>query len=187
MTDESLEARRRALRDRFLAALSPEQRRALLGDNEAAVRREALSTVSGIRDDRVLDKLLELDIGRETLAALSLYPLVAMAWADGKVDRPERDVVLRAAEGFGMQPDELSYQLLDGWLAEAPDPELLTAWKRYVRGLADGLGDEWKQVLEDEILRLAEQVAAATGGFLALDKISSREYAVLRELRETFA
>ena len=60
-------------------------------------RMESLAEVSGITDVEVLEKLVGLGVRSETLTALSLYPLVAVAWADGHVDRHERETVLQGA------------------------------------------------------------------------------------------
>ena len=48
--------------------------------------KEALKQVSGIDNDVVLDKLVELQVRPEVVASLSLVPLVAVAWADGYAD-----------------------------------------------------------------------------------------------------
>jgi hypothetical protein len=42
----------------------------------------ALAEVAGIHDDHVLQKLVELDVNPEMVAAIALVPLVAVAWAD---------------------------------------------------------------------------------------------------------
>jgi hypothetical protein len=57
-----------------------------------------LAEVSGIEDVEALERLAPLGVGGESLAALTLYPLVAVAWADGKVDRHEREAVQRGAK-----------------------------------------------------------------------------------------
>jgi hypothetical protein len=56
---------------------------------------------SGITDDALLDKLVALNLHGETLAALSLDPLVMVAWADGHIDKGERIALLSAASGGG--------------------------------------------------------------------------------------
>jgi len=148
---------------------------------------ESLAGVSGIEDVAVLEKLVVLGIGHEALAALTLYPLVAVAWADGRVDRKERQTVLAAALECGLEPDGVSYHLLEDWLAHPPDTLLLGAWQGFVQELSRRVTPEWRATFAREILSRARAVANATGGFLALDKTSSREQTVLNELRAAFA
>lgn len=147
---------------------------------------ETLAEVSGITDVPLLEKLVVLGIGSETLAALTLYPLVAVAWADGKVDRHERGTVLKAAEECGLTRASVSHELLADWLEHEPDALLLTAWKGFVAELSGQLTVEWRTIFEREILARARAVANASGGFLALDKTSGVEERVLNELMEAF-
>ena len=68
-------------------------------------RRAALREVVLIQDEDYLHHLMELGIRPSTVLALSLVPLMAVAWADGKLDDRERDAVLKAAETRGVAPD----------------------------------------------------------------------------------
>jgi tellurite resistance protein len=134
----------------------------------------------------VLEKLVALGVRSETLAALTLYPLVAVAWADGKVDRHERDAVLRAARECGLKPEGISYDLLASWLDQQPDAVLLAAWTSLVREICRQAEPEWRVIFAQELLTRAGAVADASGGFLALDKTSDEEQVVLDQLRAAF-
>ena len=147
---------------------------------------QTLAEVSGIEDVEVLEKLVLLGIRSETLAALTLYPLLAVAWADGVVDRHERDAVLRGAEECGVEPGSVAHDLIRGWLTERPDTLLLGAWRGFARELASRVTPEWRVVFARELLARAQAVADASGGFLALDKTSSVERRVLDTLRSAF-
>lgn len=97
MSDEFLGDCRQALENEFFQkkneALLQELRRA----HETEERREALQAVSGIQSLELIEALLELDIGPDTFAALTLLPLVLVSWADGVVGGKERDAILKAA------------------------------------------------------------------------------------------
>ena len=147
---------------------------------------ESLAKISGIADIELLEKLVVLGIDQETLAALTLYPLVAVAWADGVVDRRERETVLKAAVECGLERGGVSHDLLEDWLEHAPEPLLLRAWQGFVRELAQQVTPDFRATFERELLRRARAVANATGGFLALDKTSSSEQRVLEQLRKSF-
>ena len=147
---------------------------------------ETLAEVSGIEDVEVLEKLVLLGIRSETLAALTLYPLVAVAWADGDVDRHEQEAVLRGAEECGVAPGSVAFDLIAGWLDEQPDALLLGAWRALVGELVLRVTPEWRVVFAREFLARAHAVADASGGFLALDKTSGVEQQLLDELRGAF-
>ena len=139
-------------------------------EGERSRQMEALAEASGIRDVALLEHLVLMGIRGETLAALTLYPLVAVAWADGRIDRRERQSVLDAADHCGLKPDSDSYQLLVDWLDRSPpDDLLLTAWKGVVSELCAEMDDEAKGRFREQIFARTRAVANASGGFLALD------------------
>jgi hypothetical protein len=151
-------------------------------------RRAQLSQVSGIRDEAALDRLIELNIDAETLAAMALVPLVAVAWADGEVQPQEREVILAAAKKSGLPPKDGRYPLLEHWLKKHPGPEMVEAWKHYIVGLCEQLTPPEIEKLKHELLDLAGEVARATGGFLGLgSKISPAERALLDDLARAFS
>jgi len=151
-------------------------------------RREQLAKVSGIRDEAVLDRLIELDIGPESLAALEVVPLVFVAWADGQVQAEEREVIVSLAKAAGIQPQDGRYPLLEHWLKKRPGREMLDAWEHYVKGLCSQLKPQEVDNLQREVLDRARRVAQAVGGFFGFgDKLSPAERSMLSQLEKAFA
>jgi hypothetical protein len=149
--------------------------------------RQALAHASGIRDQKVLDRLVELGVKPESVAPLALVPIVEVAWADGALDEKERKAVLKAAEARGISAGDLEHQLLEHWLDRRPEPHLLEAWEHYVTGLLPELAAEQQRALRRELIEQARSVAEASGGFLGLgNKVSSEEAAMLKRLEAAF-
>jgi hypothetical protein len=146
-----------------------------------------LAEVAGIRDDHVLQKLVDLEVGPETVAAIALVPLVEMAWADGTLDAKERQAVLAAADAQGIVSGSVESALLASWLSQRPEPKLIEAWQHYVRGLCGMMDEAERQGLKRDILERARTVATASGGFLGIGKISDAEQEMLEKLEATFA
>jgi hypothetical protein len=187
MSDEFLGDRKKALEESFFARENEKLRRELIKKETMRAKREVLAEVSGVSDAAVLDHLITLDIGSDTLAALSLVPLVEVAWADGNVDDDERGAILNAAESMGLGQQGEAGKLLDSWLAEQPGSEMLTAWKEYVAALCETLDVDEKARLKQDLLGRARSVAEAAGGFLGLgNKVSKSEQAKLDELDKAF-
>ena len=90
--------------------------------------KQALQKVSGITDEKVLDKLVALNVRPETLASLAMVPLVEIAWADGSIADEEREAILKAAAQNGFAKGSIDYALIEGWLARRPPA-------RHARGL----------------------------------------------------
>src|SRR5512134_3789674 len=132
MPTEGMKERGKALEEAFFKKQHEKQLAKIRLQQEQEEARESLAAASGITDDAaLLDRLAALGIRAETLAALTLIPLVEVAWADGKMDARERDAILRGAESSGIQPGSPSYGLLEIWTQDRPAPELLESWRKY--------------------------------------------------------
>jgi len=148
--------------------------------------KEVLGTVSGITNDAILERLVNLSVRPETLAALALVPLIAVVWGDGEVDEKERTMVLAHARCQGIALGSVEYELLERWLTHRPEASLLRAWQHYVHGLCECLSPTERDALKEELMRNVRKAAEASGGFLGMGKISSQEEQVLAKLESTF-
>jgi len=185
---EILRDRGQSLEDEFFRR-EDQRLRAKLNDLKTVeATREALAKASGITRPEVLDKLLSLGIKAETVAALSIVPLVEVAWADGSIDAKERRAILDRARDSGLAPGSTAQALLEAWLERRPEPKLLEAWTHMVRGLRDQLGPEEAARLQTSLLDQARAVASASGGVLGMGaKVSGAEAAMLARLQAAFA
>lgn len=180
--------RRRGLEDAFFAEQDAVLRRKLGEGDSARTRKDAFRAASGIHDEAVLDRLMAMGFGADEFAALSLVPCVVVAWADGGIDAKERAAALQAAGAAGVVPGGAAAQMLDGWLARKPGPELLAAWKGYVAALLPTLDDAARQSLRTDLLERARAVAAASGGFMGVGRaVSGAEQAALQDLEKALA
>ncbi len=187
MSDEFLGDRKKALEESFFAKENARLLQRLREDQAKKAAKQGLVETSGIADSEVLDKLVELDIGPDTWAALSLAPLVEVAWANGKVEDKERKAVLSAAEANGIAVGSPSHELLESWLRNRPDGRLLTAWGETIVAMSAKLDDADRERLKQEILGRARAVAEAAGGFLGItNKVSPEEGVVLKQLEKSF-
>ncbi len=178
--------RRKALEEAFFARQERELVEKFRRQAAETERRDALAEASGISDPATLDRLLALEIGPETLAALTLAPLVAVAWADRSVETPERAAVSEAAEAVGVAPGSPAAELLEGWLSKRPGPELMETWKAYVGALTGGLDEAGRRKLGEDLLSRARRVAESAGGFFGVGSVSQAERQVLDELEKAF-
>jgi hypothetical protein len=151
-----------------------------------AETKEALSSVSGITDDAILSRLVELNVKPETVAALAAVPLVEVAWADGKIESAEREAVLKHANKMGIAPGSVEGELLERWLTHRPESSLLTAWQTCLKGLCESLSSEERVFFREELLHATKATAEAAGGFLGLGQISTSEKRVLESLAGSF-
>ena len=184
MDPEFLGDRRKALEESFFSKENEKLRRALRQKEAEKEKEHALSEVSGITDETVLRHLVALNIEADTLTALTMVPLVQVAWADGDVDEKERAAILEAAGKVGVEEGSPGADLLNEWLKFKPDREVLQVWKEYVGALSRTLPAEESVALRAALLTLSRAVARASGGVLGFgSKVSKAEQAVLDELQ----
>jgi hypothetical protein len=150
-------------------------------------KRKALQAVVKVKDPAIIEHLLEMGVGPESILALSLVPLAAVSWADGALDDKERKAILNAASERGVKPGSANYTMLEVWLKEKPGPALMDAWKKYARGIYDQLTEEERVLMRVSIVGRAREVAEAAGGLLGVASISPKERAVLDELEKVLS
>lgn len=186
MTEDFMGDRKRAMEESFFRQADAELVRKLKEKDARKARLQTLAEISGIENEDVLHRLVELNISSETLAALTLIPLVEVAWADGSLHEKERSAVLRAAEQQGIEEGHPAHDLLENWLKHAPEKDVLKTWKAYIGELAKRMSEREKEELRSQIVSRARRIAGAAGGFLGMNKISDREEAVLKDLESAF-
>lgn len=182
----SFEERGKALEDAFFAKKNRELLEKVKQDLDVKTQRAALKEATGITEDDMLDRLIATGVYAESLAALTIAPLVLVAWADGTIDTKEHEAVASAAEKAGIKAGSMAFQLLQGWLAEKPDESLAETWILYTKTMCEKLQAGDKVKLSEQILGRCKSVAESAGGFLGLGSISAKEQAVLDNLAAAF-
>lgn len=183
MSGSAWDDRRRALEESFFHNRNLQLLDKLREEMATKEQKEALAATSGITDDAVLDQLVAANISAETLAAVSLVPVVLVAWADGNMADKERAAILDASAKEGIQAASVARQLLETWLDESPDSQTLAAaWKAYTSLVLEHLSDAAKASLRNTTTQRARRVAEAAGGVLGLNAVSKTEQDVLDDL-----
>ena len=171
-----------ALENSFFAKENARLLEKLKKKDAEAAKRQAFKELANIDSDELIDALVELEITPGAMAALSVVPLVAVAWADGEIQAKERGAILKAAENGGIEIGSANHELLESWLSHKPGPDLLATWKHYAQELEARLDTVIGNELKERLMTRTTNIAKAAGGFLGLGAISKAEQAVLDEL-----
>ncbi len=149
--------------------------------------KDEIGKILGIDDEEVIQVIIDLDMNVATLNALSLTPLVEVAWADGHMDPNEREAILKAAQENNIEKGSDSYNLLSDWLDKKPDDRLFEVWEEYIGAFCAEMKAGNRSCLQVGIIEKAWKVADAAGGFMGLtSKISKAEKKVLERLEAAF-
>jgi hypothetical protein len=186
MSDDFLSPRRKALEESFFRRRDAEllEQMKQQASKDSAI--EALAAASGIEDESLLNRLVDLELSADTVAALSLVPLVQVAWADGNLEAKEREAIVAAAVESGIKKDSSSYRMLSQWLATKPEDDLATAWNDYVGELIEAMSSDEVTALRDGLVARAQKVAESAGGILGIGKVSDAETKAIDALRAAF-
>jgi hypothetical protein len=130
---------------------------------QAKVDKDSIRKATGVTDEQLLDRLVEIQLNGEMMRAFELYPLVEIAWADGNLSDSEARSVLAAGEKRGLTPGSTGYQRLLDRLHEGPDPELRKVWFMYAEELRKILSPDELKKFRDDLLERARGIVAATG------------------------
>lgn len=186
MSSDYLEDRRKSLEEEFFHKESQKDLEKLREKLAKQTSKEELKKASGMEDDAVLDRLVELGIRADTVVALSLVPLIKVAWADGEIQDREREAIMHGAEGKGIDKDSTAAELLKKWLHKKPDESLFTAWAAYIKTLCAELTSEQTTILKTQVTRFARVIAESAGGFLGIGRISNEEKEALAWIEQIF-
>ena len=180
---EMLSERGKALENEFFHRVDKNLLERIRQQEMQHVVRDQICGATGVSDPSLLEEFVQLGLRAESILALSLMPMVHVAWADGKVSAKERAAILQAAEQAGCTTGSPGHDLLTSWLSvDALEPTLFHAWKGYVHELQKGMSPDGRKALRKNLLDRASQVAKAAGGILGLASISVKERKALDEI-----
>ena len=139
-----------------------------------------MSAKTGLKDPALIAELGALGFTPETISLLPLVPIIQIAWAEGGVSPEERTLLVTLARGRGIAEGSAADRQLTDWMAHRPPPTVFASATRLIRAMIDTGAPEGGAMSSDDLIKYAESMAAVSGGFLGLGKIS-------REERETLA
>ena len=180
-----LEARERAFEAEYFARKDAELIDKLKGVFNKKVTKDEIRETTGVTDEMLLDRLVELNLCGESMAAFNLLPIIEVAWADGKVDDREVAAVLQAAEKQGLQPGSKAYDMLETRLREGPSKEARKAWFHYAAELRKVLSPKELEQFRKDLVDICWHVAETSGGFLNIAfKVSPNERKVIEAVEK---
>ncbi len=123
------------------------------------------------RDPKLKKAMENLQLTEKTLNLLPLFPLIYVAWADGKLEEAEIEKILQIAEESGLVAEE-GAGLLRVWLdpKNRPSKEFFTDGLRLTAAVFKYTRPSYK----NNLVQLCEEVAEA-GGFLGKVKRSEKQ------------
>ena len=118
-----------------------------------------------------IDKwLADLKVPREAYRVVMLLPLVYVAWADGKMHKTERRLILNIAKDKGLL-EHGGDAALERWLTEPPSKSQLQGDLQILHELtrsADDIAKDFGADEQQQLLAWCQEVADTAGSLLGL-------------------
>lgn len=138
-------------------------------------------------DSQLNGLLQQLGLDEQTFRAVTLLPLVEVAWADGRIQANERNFIAEVALGNGLVEGP-SYDKVMEWLQQRPSAEYFTLGRKLLVKLAfrrKGLGGDVPEHALDNVVDMCVVVAESAGGlFGMLWKVSSSERHAIQRITD---
>jgi tellurite resistance protein len=145
--------------------------------------RKALSEAVGVSDEGILQTLEDMGYDRDIVTVLHLVPLLAVAWADGRISDEERTKIVEAARSWGVKEGTAADRKLHELLRVRPEEVQISRALRVIRDIMQFRGAEKQASYCKNVLELTEAVADASGGLLGLGRrISPAERKVIERV-----
>jgi hypothetical protein len=180
------EERGRALEEAFFQKKERELIKNWQKSHEKATHLDSLRNISGIKDDSLLTKMIEIGVTEETWAALNIIPLVEMAWIDGILDPKKRETLLSAMKENGLTESHPAYQLLESWLGRKPDAVLFETWGQTIQALKLKMSQEEFKQLKKYVLIHVNDVMKTSKGLFGMNEISQKENLLKQKIEKVF-
>ncbi len=121
-------------------------------------------------DLAIAERIRALGFDGETARVFDLIPMIHVAWADGTIQKGERETMLRLLGAGGMSPGSDAFVMVSTLLEKPPPDAFLVETLAIMRELvhADARRSE-------AIVDLCVAIAEAAGGFLGLGNPVSKE------------
>jgi hypothetical protein len=187
VSNDIFQRRERAFEAVYFAKLDAELIEELHRKRAESRDRKELAQATAINDEDLLDRIVALGVSPINIEALSLAPLICVAWANGSLDQKERTEALEAAMAQGMDKGTPSYELFESLLSHAPDLKLMNTWREYIASLLSRLDAPACEQIRNSLLDRAEMIARAAGGLLGLGSISKEEQKVLDQIESAMS
>lgn len=154
-------------------------RQAALAEEARERAHNELAARTGLAEPQ-LKELDALGFTADTVSLLPLIPVVAVAWAEGRVTDAERAALLGLARTRGIEEGSAADQKLQEWLAHRPDEKVFASAGHLIAAMLSG--PSATNLTADDVVKYCEIIASASGGMLGIHRVSAEERALIASI-----
>jgi hypothetical protein len=182
---DGLADRGRSLEEDFFRKKDRELVEKMRAATAAQQARDAIGQKTGLSDPALLQELHDLGFTPETVALVPLIPVLEMAWAEGGITPPERQLIVALARSRGVEEGGAADAKLQAWMANRPGPDVFERAGRLIAAMLASSSEQTAGGLTgSDLVAYCEKIASASGGILGMGKISGEERALLARIAD---
>mgnify|MGYP003951486577 CR=1 FL=1 len=140
--------------------------------------------------DDLRQNLEALGLNESNCKALALFPLIQVAWADGKIQSSERKAIKKIANKIDLLSGG-GDEVVDGWLKNRPSPDEVSISLKTLVQLARDSGSNSDEVTPhtlNQLIHFSYSIAQAAGGMFGLSEpITRAELDCLEEIAQSLS
>lgn len=149
------------------------------------VRREIMEA-HNIADEALVDRLVDAGLSAQSLPAISIAPIAAIAWASGNVSIDEAREAIKTILHSELSDNSAAFETFESWLNARPPAGLMQIWADYTKYQLQSVRPSLSQAMGRYLRQQAETVAMASGGFLGFGKVCPAEREILNAIDRVF-
>lgn len=141
-------------------------------------KRRAIEQTTGTDDAAIVDRIEQLGFNGESIKVLDLLPLIHVAWADGRIQKSERALILSVLEQRGIQPRSDASLFIEALLEARPSETFLAESLALLVDISAKTGAN-----KEDIVDLCAKVAEAGGTLMSFGaKTTDAERNLIRDI-----
>lgn len=179
---DALSKRGRALEDDYFRKKDLELIEKIRRAAAAEQVRKDLGRKIGLDDPQLVQELQDLGFTPDTVVLLPLVPIIQMAWAEGGITKPERELIVRLARSRGVEAGSGADHQLTEWITNRPGEAVFARARRLIRAMLDSGSAQTGDLNANDLVKYCEEIASASGGILGIGRISAEERALLSSI-----
>jgi hypothetical protein len=178
-------AREHWLEETYFRKLNEELIEKLHLRRESEADRAQIEEETGIHDPATLLELQKDGYTHETIALLTIVPLVEVAWVEGGLADRERERIFQIARSRKIAPGSKAYEQLAKWMETKPSDHFFEDTLHAINQMFEAMPPERRQASRETLIAYCNQIAeTVSGGILGRGGIGEDEQALIAHIAE---
>jgi len=141
---------------------------------------------TGLNESSLIDRLISAGFTPNSVSAMNLFPIAAVAWASGSISDRENRMAIDAIFESEYLNHADSLKQFQAWLTQRPSERLMDLWEEFTLEQLRHVDASLRDCVGYRLHDVAARVALASGGFLGIGPVCAAEQVVLEKIKRVY-